>query len=133
DPCASGTCWTAPAMGGLCGSRTIDEDFASGNYDVHRYLLIAPAGVDVDLDLASTAGSWTPRLVVHDSDGVTVHDGTTSLSSAALTVSSDAPGRLRLNAAAGMHLAVFVTSDAAIPSEAEYSLDVKVGCPGEAP
>jgi len=96
DRCATAACWTAPSLG-ACGARTIAENFSSGNYNVHSYLLMAPTGVDLDLTLTRTAGSWSPLLVVHDEQGTTVHDGVASHSTSALEVSSTAPADVLTN------------------------------------
>lgn len=144
DPCASASCWSAPTLG-ACGATSVAEDFGSGLYEIHRYLLMAPAGVEIELGAKRTAGNWSPLLIVHDEQGTTVHDGTQSSSSAALQVSaiSGEPESVgvRLLASARMHLAVFVTganvvasgfSDT-LPTDAEYTLDASVGCTPPAP
>jgi hypothetical protein len=140
DPCAIGSCWTAPTIGGACGSRSLYEDFSSGIYNVHRFLLLAPPGVDVELTLKPTAGSWDPVLILHDGQGITVHDGQTSLSNASLKVETDSAA-VRVNAPDGMHLALYLTDRAVVdggfqpslPQDAKYSLDVVAGCTPPAP
>lgn len=135
DACDAGTCWTAPALGGVCGSRSVDEDFASGLYSAHRYLVIAPAGIDVELSLSATGGAWDPVLVVHDERGVTLHDGTLSRSRAGLELTADA-NTLRVRAAEHTHLGVYLTDRAVleagfqtmVPSDAEYTFEVSVDC-----
>jgi len=139
DPCATASCWSAPSLG-ACGSTSIDEDFSSGNYNVHHYLLMAPAGVELELTLASTAGSWSPTLIVHDEQGTTVHDGEQSHSTSALQIStlSSAPDAvaLRIQAATRHHLAVHVTGSIVVasdftdplPTDSEYSLGAALDC-----
>jgi hypothetical protein len=141
DPCSSGSCWSAPTLG-ACGALTTSQTYSSGLYNVHRYLLMAPAGVEIEIVATRTGGTWSPALVVHDSQGLTVHDGQKSYSTPALDVSaitpppsSDAVG-VRLVASARMHVAVFVTSDAvlgsqlkdSLPTDAKYTLSAKLGC-----
>ena len=135
DPCAQASCWNAPTLG-ACGTTTIDENFSSGLYTAHRFLLLAPAGVAIDITATRTGGSWSPTLVVHDEQGTTVHDGTLSHSTAALEVTTLPPGTdsvgVSLKAATRMHLSVFLT-DASPPADAEYTLEASVGCAASPP
>jgi hypothetical protein len=146
DPCATAACWAAPTLG-ACGPTTIVEDFSSGNYNVHHYLLMAPADVEVVLSLTRTAGSWSPTLIVHDEQGTTVHDGDQSYSTSALQVSAVSPApspdavAVRIKAATRQHLAVFATGtsvvaddfSSALPTDAEYTLDAVLDCAPEGP
>lgn len=139
DPCASAECWNGPTLG-ACGDKVVNENFSSGSYALHRYLLMAPAGVEVELTATGTAGTWDPTLVVHDEQGVTVFDGTDVHSTAALSVTSTAPGAnavgVKLTAKTRMHLSVFLTGKSVVssgfstklPTDAKYTLNAKVGC-----
>ncbi|GMV17009.1 MAG: hypothetical protein AMXMBFR56_52330 [Polyangiaceae bacterium] len=145
DPCAKASCWTAPTLG-ACGATSVKETFTSGLYGVHRYLLMAPAGVGIDLTLTRTAGSWTPVLVVHDEQGTTVYDGTKSHSTALLSVSALSPGSpdsvgVYLQASKRQHMALYATganvvasgfSDG-LPTDAKYTLDAALGCTKPSP
>lgn len=145
DPCATASCWTAPTLG-ACGATSVKETFTSGLYQVHRYLLMAPAGVGIDLTLTRTAGAWSPALVVHDEQGTTVYDGTKAYSTGALSVSPLSPGSadsvgVHLEASQRLHLALYVTganvvasgfSDG-LPSDAKYTLDAALDCTKPAP
>lgn len=146
DPCAKAACWTAPTLG-ACGSTTVKESFSSGLYGVHRYLLMAPAGVEIELTVTRTAGSWSPVLIVHDEQGTTVHDGEQSYSKSALEVSATSPEPapdsvgVRLKASARMHLAVFLTGTNVVvkdfsdplPTDATYTLEAALDCAPPAP
>jgi hypothetical protein len=131
---------------GACGSTTIQQDFSSGSYNVHRYLLMAPAEVELEITLTRTAGAWSPTLIVHDEQGTTVHDGDQSYSTAALEVSTVSPSpspdavAVRIRAATHQHLAVFATGTSvvasgfsgAMPTDAEYTLEAAIdGVPVE--
>ncbi|MBW2528408.1 MAG: M23 family metallopeptidase [Deltaproteobacteria bacterium] len=144
EPCEQDNCWlNAPRLSGLCGTRTIDENFQTGLYNVHRYPLDAPAGVDVELTLDVTGGSWEPALVVHAEDGTTLYDGELPLSGGAVTIEGLSSGRggdsasLRLTAPDDTPLFVFVTSWEAIdgdfgptiPTDATYALSAFADCP----
>jgi hypothetical protein len=140
DPCATASCWTAPTLG-VCGKSSINEDYSSGAYNVHHYLLMAPAGVDIELMATRTAGSWSPLLIVHDEQGTTVHDGTQSYSTSALQVSAVSPPSpdavaVQIKASTRMHLGVYLTGASvvssgfadALPTDAKYSLEATLGC-----
>lgn len=143
DPCSAGSCWTTPSISGACGQGAINEDFSTGKYNVHRYSFGPPRGVEVDLTLTATGGSWSPALLIHNPAGVTVHDGERSLSTAALTVQpldsgkSGGPAAVRLTAQQdGLQLHVFVTSWAvvqggfspAMPTSVTYTLTSAINC-----
>lgn len=146
DPCAAAPCWTAPTLG-ACGSTTIAEDFSSGQYHVHHYLLMAPTSVQVELTLTRAAGSWTPTLIVHDEQGTTVHDGEETYSTSALQVSTVSPApspdamALRIQASPRQHLAVYVTGASVVasdfadvpPTDAEYTLQAALDCASPEP
>ncbi len=142
DPCATGTCYTARSLGS-CGTTTVNDDYASGLYNVHHFLLMAPAGVEVLLTATRTAGSWSPLLIVHDEQGNTVYDGTDTHSTNALTVSPlPAPGSpdtvgVSLTAATRMHLGVYLSGSEAVsagsftgslPTDAKYTLEANLDC-----
>lgn len=143
DPCSTGSCWTTPSISGACGQGTVDEDFSTGKYNVHRYSFGPPKGVKVDLTLTATGGAWSPALLIHDAAGVTVHDGERSLSTAALTVQPLASGKSGSSAAVrltaqqdSLQLHVFVTSWAvvqggftpAMPADVTYTLTSAIDC-----
>jgi hypothetical protein len=140
DPCATASCWTAPTFG-ACGTASVKEDFGSGSYNVHHYLLMAPAGVDIDLTATRTGGSWSPVLVVHDEAGTTVHDGTQSYSTSALEVSTPSPPSadtvtVHIKTATRMHLGVYLTGasvvssdfSSSLPTDAQYTLAATLSC-----
>ena len=47
----------AQRLSGVCGTRTVPENFHTEKYNVHRYELAAPGGVAVELALEITEGS----------------------------------------------------------------------------
>jgi hypothetical protein len=141
DPRATGQTWTAPTLGGTCGARTINENFSSGNYNVHHYLLSLPPAVDVVVTATRTAGTWSPAVILHDDRGVTVFDGVLAGSTSNLSVEETAGSaaeslELRVNAPLGMHVSAFVTDwdvvdsdfSAALSTDARYSIEVSPEC-----
>jgi hypothetical protein len=121
----------------------VNDDYGSGLYNVHHFLLMAPAGVNVLLNATRTAGSWNPLLIVHDEQGNTVYDGTNTYSTNALTVSPlPAPGSpdtvgVSITAATRMHLGVYLSGTEAmsagsftgsLPTDAKYTLEANLDC-----
>lgn len=144
DPCATAACWNGRAIG-ACGSTSVNEDFQSGLYGVHHYLLLVLADTDVEMTVRRTAGAWLPTLIVHDEQGTTVHDGELSGSTATLDIttippSGDAVG-VRVRATKPSHVGVYMTGknvvssgfSEGLPTDAEYTIQVDVDCPVPAP
>lgn len=142
-PCATGSCWlTAPALSGGCGTTSLNQDFSSGRYNVHRYPLAALAGVTLEVTLEALAGTWSPALVVLTAGGETLYDGEVGLDSGPVKVVPVASGRgtaaakLRITAQADTPVAVFVTSWSVIdggfsppmPQDARYTLSLRRSC-----
>jgi hypothetical protein len=71
----NGTCWEtrAPALG--CGLFLLGENYASGNYNVHRYATTVWAGVTTTFELVRTSGSFQPAILIVGEDGTTLSDG----------------------------------------------------------
>ena len=149
NPCKVGQCWSAPSLGGFCGAETVNEDYSSGKYNVHQYALSPKPNVDVELSLQTTAGGMKPALVIRDGTGVTVYDGLTGGTTAALKVSPIAsgkngkPAKVGLNAAKAMKLQIYITGWSVIDGgfapklskSVKYALKVSSDCtptqPGE--
>ena len=142
EPCAVADCWDAPDFVSMCGSFSIDENFYTGLYNVHRYAVRAPEGVAIELSLERQAGTWEPAVIVHDATGTTVSDGEHGASTADLTVEIVSSGRsastatVRITSVQEQQLAVFVTSwevvdgafGPAMPTDAEYRLTDAADC-----
>jgi len=141
-PCKAGKCWSASALSSLCGSSSLDEDYSSGKYNVHRYTLSPQPKVKVELTLAVTAGGYKPALVIQNPAGVTVSDGERSSSSSDLSVQvlasgkASAPAKVRLTANKAMTLTVYVTGWSVIQGgfspmlskSGKYRLTTASGC-----
>jgi hypothetical protein len=142
-PCDQGSCWSnAPALSGACGTASVDETFASGLYNAHRYPVSAPGGVSLEITLAVTGGSWSPALLVHAIDGTTLYDGEHPLAGAPVKIEALASGHgtaaasLRVTAQADTSLYLFVTSWEVIgagfaplmPTDASYTLSTFADC-----
>ena len=144
-PCEAGDCWSPPPLVGLCGTCDFEEDFSSGNYNVHEVPFWVPADTPIELTLAATGGSWNPALIIRDEEGAIYHDGELSLSDDVLAVELITTGQdsdsaaLRLTAQQDLQLYVFVTGWHVVqsgfvepmPTEATYQLNVFGDC--EAP
>ena len=145
-PCEAGSCWSTLTFSGICGATDVEEDFASGAYNVHRFELRARAGVAVTLTLRRTGGDFDPALVIHDELGATLYDGelgvcaATGPSIAAISTGSDSDtASVKILPESDMKLAVFlsgwhvVDSDfaAPMPEDATYAFRVDNDCEAE--
>lgn len=145
DPCGPASCWSTLTFSGICGPTDVDEDFSSGNYNVHRFELSTRAGVPVTLTLARTGGDFDPALIVHDELGATVYDGQLGVCEAGLTVEALSSGQdsdtasVRLVPASDMRLTLFLTGwhvvdggfAPAMPLDATYTFRVDNDCQSE--
>lgn len=148
DPCQKGKCWQSKLpLPTLCGSSVKTEDYSSGKYNVHRYLLNTQAKIAIDLSLAPTAGPLKPALVLQTTAGETLFDGTLAVSTSAVQVEvlgtgkTGGPASLRITTAAPMQLHVFVTGWTALdsgftkglPQSVKYALTIALDCPAPKP
>jgi len=92
EPCETGSCWSALTFSGICGATDVDEDFASGAYNVHAFALSVRAGVPVALTLTRTGGDFDPALVIRDEMGATVYDGELGACEAGLSIEAISTG-----------------------------------------
>jgi hypothetical protein len=143
SPCQQGQCWQSKIpLPAACGSSVKTENFGSGKYNVHRYILNTTAKVTTDLSLATTAGSFEPALIIQDASGKTLFDGQygTSNSSVEVKAMSAAktagPAKVRITTQSAVQLYVFVTGWAAIdsgfskglPTTIKYALTITLDC-----
>ncbi len=143
-PCTAGRCWATSASPVSCASRAVDEDFASGRYDVHAYATTFHAGTDTRVTLLRTGGTFAPALVVTDRDGTTLSDGAVGAVSASVHVTVEADGRVGDTARVVVRTdhdvlgSVFVTGwtvvdsgfTADLPTDVTYRLTVESLCSG---
>jgi len=92
DPCDTADCWSARSFG-PCGATAFPENFSTGNYNVHQYVVVVSAGVPVEISLVDTGGEWNPALLLHDEAGATVYDGQRGVNADGLSVWPTLPGR----------------------------------------
>jgi hypothetical protein len=145
EPCGPGSCWSTLTFSGICGSTAIDEDFSSGNYNVHQFALAVRAGTGATLTLTRTGGAFEPALIVHDELGATVYDGELGLWSDELVVEAIETGHagdvasVHIQPEIDMQLTVFATGWSVIdggfasplPTDATYAFEVLQECPPE--
>ena len=143
-PCETASCWLGSQLAMLCGVQALDEDFSSGLYNVHEYPLWVAQGISVELRLSPIAGSWNPALLIRNDDGVTIHDGQTSLSDGTVEVEllstgqGGEPAAVRVTAQEHAHLSLFATSWAVVeggfvdpmPTDTAYELRATADCEG---
>jgi hypothetical protein len=140
-PCWVASCWNPHATFPACSTYTIDENFSSGRYSVHRYWASLPAGRST-LTLARTAGSFAPAIVVTDRAGkmiyagdlVSLHPDVSIL--AATTGRSESAASVELVASRATDVYVYVTGwsilDAGfrgpLATSSRYRLSATNGC-----
>jgi hypothetical protein len=114
-PCATATCWNPTAPFVSCGRWSIDENFSSGRFSVHRYWAhLFPGGVTT-ISLARTSGTMAPAILVSDRAGRLAYGGDVAAVHGAVTVLSATTGRIggaaevRLTARADLDVYVYVT------------------------
>lgn len=143
SPCQLGVCWQSQIpLPAVCGSSVKTENFGSGKYNVHRYILNTQAQTTIDLSLATTAGSWKPALVIQDAAGKTLYDGQYGTSTSSIDVQAKSapqtsgPAKVRIETKSAMQLYVFVTGWAALdsnfstflPQTVKYALTIALDC-----
>lgn len=143
SPCQQGKCWQSKIpLPATCGSSVKTENFGSGKYNVHRYILNMQAKVTTDLSLATTAGSFKPALIIQDAAGKTLFDGQYGTSNGTLdvkamsTVKTTGPAKVRITTNTATQLYVFVTGWSAIdsgfsiglPTTIKYALMITLDC-----
>lgn len=141
-PCDDGSCWETELPVQLCHAASEDEDFSSGDYNVHRYHSSAQADVETRLRLTRTAGTWQPALVVARVDGTTISDGEVGQVEDELEVQVVRSGRdgdvaeVSIRSDATMGLYVYVTGWEAVdsdfvesqPQDSSYTLEIDSVC-----
>lgn len=141
-PCDEGTCWDTHAMVAECGYLALEEDFASGNYNVHRYASRLWADTETEIVLSRDSGMWDPALVLAELDGATLFDGSigATTDSIQVTVLDDGVDsstvHLRIVSSETVDVDVFVTGwqvvdsgfTASIPQDATYTLTIDDEC-----
>ncbi len=146
-PCAVATCWNPTATIETCGTWSIEEDFSSGAYSVHRYWATLPAGNPVTLRLQRTLGTYAPAILVSDRAGRMIYGGGPTALSAGVAVTDVTDGRtgdvaeVTLESATPVDALVYVTGwqilDAAftgsLPTTSRYSLSAAQDCSPDVP
>lgn len=147
SPCENGSCWESDAYVGECGFATVEEDFSSGNYNVHRYVSRLWASAETTITVAVGEGGFQPAIIVSAIDGTTLVDGSigaTTDTVSAVVVDDGRDGgvaQVRITTSASLDVAIHVTSWATVdsdfvdflPQSATYTLDVDSDCSPGAP
>ncbi len=142
DPCAHGVCWETSLAVQRCHTGSEDEDFSTGNYNVHAWRSSAEDEAETRIRLTRTGGGWNPALIVRDLDGRTLSDGEVGLMEAGLDVQVVETGMggdvadVWITTDTAMAIDVFVTGwgavdsgfDAYQPTDATYTLQIESVC-----
>ncbi len=145
EPCMNGSCWSTLTFSAICGSTYVNEDFSSGNFNVHDFALSLKADREVTITLTRTAGEIEPALVILDEQGETVYDGENGAWGPELTIEAVSTGMgsevASLTIAPGFdqRINVYVTSWSVIdgdfvssmPTDVTYAYEVYNDCEPE--
>jgi hypothetical protein len=139
-PCENGACWDTSAYVAECSSASIDEDFSSGNYNVHRYASQLWVDTTTTITVDGLSGAWEPAIIVALADGEVVFDGVIGATTETMTVewidTGSSSAEIEITSADTLEVDVFVTSHQvidsdfvdAIPQDASYRLDIESDC-----
>ena len=145
QPCRNADCWEQTLTASRCGRASIDENYHTGNYNVHRWATTIFDARTNSVDMRVRAGGWKPALVVTRRDGTVLYDGEVGLQSADLTVGVETrtDNRVRIRFATDRDVSVYVFATARktlrsdfverIPTAAEYTLGVESTCQNPPP
>jgi hypothetical protein len=87
------SCWNPKVDLAKCGNLSINEDFSSGAYSVHRYWTTLPGGGVTTLRLERKAGTFAPALLVTDNAGQPIAAGEVAVLHPTVDVVSAVSGR----------------------------------------
>ena len=135
-PCEAADCWDTTIGGFACGLDTHDEDFSSGNFNVHRYATMAWDGVPTRVSIDAANGDWEPALLVFSSDGETLFDGIHGVSDDRIVVDAAGPTDVTITAQTPVPIDVVVTDAQTVASQfsdriatnATYTLAINSDC-----
>ena len=138
DPCVNADCWDTSLGGPPCSIASKNEDFSSGNYNVHEYASVSWDGAATAITLTKGAGDWEPVLALVAKDGTTLFDGTIGLQREGLDVRATSGSQVVVSTDAPMGIDVYVTSRAVldsnfadrIPTDATYTVTIDSDCGG---
>lgn len=139
----SASVWGPSAALHRCSDWSINENYSTGRFNVHRYRAELPAGGPIQVSFARTAGSWSPAILVHDLAGAAIVDaaGPAEHARVAATVNDDgrasSAASLTLEASAATTVYVYATGWSVIdggftpslPRTARYTLSMSHDCP----
>ena len=145
QPCRNADCWQTMLAATRCSDASVDENYHTGKYNVHRWATTFYDAHYNIVDLRARAGQWEAVLLIARADGTVLFDGKVGQKAAGLNVqvisqSADRM-RLRVDTDSDFSGAVFVTSRKTlqsgftdrIPMAAEYALTVSSKCDNPPP
>lgn len=138
--------WRTTLSARTCDVASINEDFSSGRYNLHRWATtVSPDGA-VSVRLERTAGTWDPAIFVFDTRGEVIYAGDAETGHSVVGAEVVQSGRsggvaeVKLTASAFQQVFVYVTSwgavdaglGAGVPTSARYTLRHSQSCGGGA-
>ncbi len=136
NPCASASCWSPSLTLPMCGTTSVDQDFTSGRYGIHRWSMAVQPGGPIDISVTRTSGSWSPALVITDSFGGLVYGGEIGSPNPNVSVTAGTASSVTLEPHTALDLSVYVTGtdivaanfSGMLPTSAHYHLSATQSC-----
>ena len=146
DLCTTATCWDTTYAVPNCGAGTKSEDFASGNYGMHRYSATVPGGEPFTLSLARTAGSDPLAMIITDASGRLIFGGDAASLHPMAMVSAASNGRngnasVTITTQSSLPIRIYVSTwsivdgnlTGRVPTAVRYTLSSNQMCNGMMP
>ena len=141
-PCEIGTCWDTSLRPGRCLYAQIDENFRTGDFNVHDYASTLYADGDTRVTLTRTGGSWQPAIIIAEEDGTVLSDGRIGLVRDGLDVGIETDGTsgdtalVEIWTESDLRVSIFVTGwevvdsgfESFLPESSTYTLRVENIC-----
>ena len=141
EPCnQNADCWDTSIAAHKCRKATIEENYHTGKYNVHRWATTFYDAKRNVVEVTRTAGTWTPVVIIIQSDGTVIFDGRIGLQTGPVQATSKVQKndrvRVRVDTKSQITADVFVTSEATLQGDfkprvstsAEYRLDIESFC-----
>lgn len=134
--------WRTSLTSRSCAVASVDEDFASGRYNVHRWGVTLREGGPVSVRVDRAFGTWEPAFFVLDGSGQLIYAGDAEAGYAGVEVEVVRSGRqsdfaeVVLRSDANREVYVYLTSWASVdaglssglPTSAKYRLYATQSC-----
>jgi hypothetical protein len=109
-PCEATMCRQGVLGGTPCSPFSVSDDFGSGEYGVHAYSSMVWDGAQTRISVESTAGQWTPVIVLARVNGEVLFDGEVGAVRPPFDVDSRGASYLTISTVQATGIVIYVTS-----------------------